>query len=116
MSAVEEPADLTPLQRKYLCNLHQFCRRPPTLAFLYAKTFPSYFLLFAFIGLLCYGVVEYGMVEGAYVLGGMLIGVVVRDLGTFRRAIALWPATSAVVDREKLAMLTEQHLNEPEHW
>ena len=107
MNPVEEPADLTPLQRKYLGNLHEFCRKPPTLAYFYMKAMPVYVLKFILFGLLCWTAVLYEMIEAAYVLGGILFGTMLSDWTNFRRALLLWPATSAVVDRAMLSKLTD---------
>ena len=116
MNRVEGPFDLTPLQRKYLRNLLEYCRTPPTLARIYRKVMPSYIpLVFftAFIAYLCFFTERF---ETAWLLGGMILGMLARDLGNFRQTVRLWPASEAVMDRAKLAMLTEQPLDDSETW
>jgi hypothetical protein len=38
----------------------------------------------------------------AWLTRGMALGILVRDLGALRVALKLWPATRAIIDRERL--------------
>jgi hypothetical protein len=105
---VEGPADLTPLQRKYIRNLWEYCRTPPTLGRIYAKIAAPYIVLIALMALVAYLCLVIGRYELAWFASGMIVGTIVRDLGMFRRAIQLWPVTAAVLDREKLAVLADE--------
>lgn len=110
---VEGPADLTPLQRKYIRNLWEYCQTPPTLGRIYAKTGRAYFVLIALGALLVYLCLFVGRYDLAWFSGGMIAGILLRDLGTFRRAIHLWPATAVILDREKVAELANEAHAEP---
>jgi len=116
MNPVEEPADLTPLQRKYLCDLQEFCRKPPSLAVLWMKALRIHLVMLIVIGFACLGAVFYDRIEIACMFGGMAFGMVLRDWGSIRRGVLLWPATAAIIDREKIAMLIEQPPDDPEQW
>ena len=116
MNLVEGPFDLTPLQMKYLRNLSEYCRTPPTLARIYRKVMPSYIPLVFFTTIIAYLCIFAERFEAAALLGGMIFGILVRDLGYFRQTVRLWPASEAVIDRAKLAMLTEQPLDDSETW
>ncbi len=115
MNRVEEPYDLTPLQRKYLQRLRDFCRTPPTLLKIYSKNVPRYLLLGLGIGLLVSLCILNDMQELTWFLGGMFAGIAFLDLAQFNNAIKLWPATTAILDQEKMAELLQEH-HEPADW
>jgi hypothetical protein len=114
MSTVEGPRDLTPLQRKYLQNLWEYCRTPPTLARIYQKAAPGYLLVFAVMSLMIYYWYAIERYEIAWLFGGMLVGMMLSHLSFFRRSIRLWPAIDAVLDRERIAELIEVHPEDTE--
>jgi hypothetical protein len=118
MNPVEEPHDLTPMQRKYLQHLWGFCRTPPTLARIYQKNVPRYLLLGLGALLLIYVAIASETYEAAWLIGGACLGVLLRDYATFAQAIKLWPATSAILDREALAELIQEHADDsdPDDW
>jgi hypothetical protein len=115
---IEGPSDLTPLQRKYLGNIWEYCQSAPTLGQMFGKSFPQYAILLSLNGLLLYLCLSYERYEAAWFVCGMLVGALARDLGMFRRAIQLWPATAGIIDRQRLAALIDkpQRGSEPDNW
>jgi hypothetical protein len=111
---VEGHYDLTPYQRKYLRSLWEYCRTPPTLGRIYQKVGLTYLPIVLFYALLSYLCLALDWFEAAWVIGGILIGILLRDFGLFRRTVQLWPATEAVIDRAKLAELVQEHTADPQ--
>lgn len=105
---VDGSADLTPLQRKYVRNLWEYCHRPPTLVRLYAKVAAAFIVLIALFSLLIYLFLVIEHYETAWMVGGMLLGILATIHGRIRAAIRLWPVTAAVIDRDKLAALADE--------
>lgn len=99
------PEDLTPLQLRYLRNIRDYCNSPPTLARIYAKTWRNLrlVLLVGVAGVAAGVLLDRPFV--AWMVGGMAAGGLLRDLGYFRQTVQLWPATRAVINREKLEEL-----------
>ncbi|HYH65172.1 MAG TPA: hypothetical protein VD866_10800 [Urbifossiella sp.] len=106
----DHPTDLTPLQRKALGNLRAFLDVPPTLGALYRKSLPALAIMVVFGGALIGLCVVREQWLMACFTAGIFFGAAVRDLGTFRRTLRIWPATAAVIDRDRLDRL----LGEPE--
>ncbi|HEY2910480.1 MAG TPA: hypothetical protein VGI99_09550 [Gemmataceae bacterium] len=108
MSREKGSADLTPLQRKYLRNLAEFCRSPPTFWRLCRKMVPNHLFLIGIFGLFIYVCVAREQFPMAWALGGALGGVLLRDFDLLRQRVHLWPASDAIIDRERLAELTHE--------
>ena len=105
---VDGPADLTPLQRKYVRNLWEYCHRPPTLGRLYANNAAPYVVFIAFMVMSIYFCLVIERYEIAWMVGGMSLGILLRNHGAFRVAIQLWPVTAKILDRDKLAVLADE--------
>ena len=102
---VTGPEDLTPLQRRYLRNLRDYCESPPTLAVIYAKTWRNTLGLFLLAGIGIGVGILLARPAVSWLCGAFISGALVRDLGYFRRTVQLWPTTRAILDRERLEEL-----------
>lgn len=101
----DHPTDLTPLQRKYLANIRRFVAEPPTPGRLWAKQGPRLVLLtvlFVVPAAAAWALEAWGLMGFA---GGLYVGILLRDSAAIRQAVSVWPATAAVIDRDRLDRL-----------
>ncbi|MBP3959399.1 hypothetical protein J8F10_29500 [Gemmata sp. G18] len=96
------PEDLTPLERRYLQNLWDYCKSSPTLAMIYAKSWRNTCVLLLITGLVIAAGLLWESPFAAWFIGGITTGALLRDLGYFRQTIRLWRATETIIDRQKL--------------
>ncbi len=111
---IEHPSDLTREQRQYLRNLSVFLDTPPTLGRIYQRTALVNLVLLLIGGISVAVFLAIDNVTGAYVVGGMFAGIFLRDFGMSLRAIRLWSATRAVIDRRMLDHLLNEHPLDPD--
>jgi len=110
MSApVQEPSDLTPLQRKALREFRDYLDHPLTLAGVCRKSLPAMALLLAYFGGVGVLLAVCDLNDLALLLWGTGIGVFLQLFSGFRAFLRLWPAVATVIDRERL----EELLDEP---
>lgn len=86
--------------------------RPPTFVSFFARLLPGYLLVFALFGvlvaLLFVGAVPWvlPLLCGIF-FAGMLLGVIARDLGIFRRTLQGWPVMVKIIDWQHVEQLLE---------
>ena len=97
--------NLSPLQRKTLELYQNLQHSPPTVSRLLALTARNYLRLLLVIGAGIVLMLSLRAPAFSLILVGMLIGVLSRDLGAFRKTVRVWPALVAVLDWNRIDQL-----------
>ena len=99
---------LTKEQRRNLELYAKYRSSPPTFWELFRLNLPRY-LLFAALIVIVYLLVQLGAPQPVVWLGaGLLLGAILRDVGTFWRFVRVWPATAAVIDWDQVEGLLSE--------
>jgi hypothetical protein len=68
--------------------------------------------LYAWIGVLCLGVTlfYYFLVDlqAACIVGALFVGMLLRDIGTFRKSIRNWPLLQEIIDWDKATLIMKK--------
>ncbi len=93
---------LTALQRTVLERYRTFRESPPTVWRLMALAFRNYALLFIGVTLGCISLYMVESVSAGWFLAGIGAGAVLRDFGSSRLAVRIWPTIACVLDWQKI--------------
>jgi len=99
---------LTKEQRRNLELYARYRSAPPTLWQLFRLNARRYLLVAALLAIVFLLAPLAGTQSLAYLAAGMLLGAIVRDIGTFWRFVRVWPATAAVLDWERVETLVAE--------
>ena len=99
---------LTKEQRQNLELYAEYHTSPPKFWQLFRLNLPRYLLSAALIAIVFF-LVQFGAPQSAaWLVAGLLLGTILRDVGTFWRFVRVWPATAAVIDWDRVdALLSE---------
>ncbi len=99
---------LTKEQQQNLELYAKYRISPPTFWELFRLNLPRYVVFAALIAIVFF-LVQFGAPQAVAWLGaGLLLGAILRDVGTFWRFVRVWPATAAVIDWDRVeALLSE---------
>ena len=102
----EHAEGLNEYQKGYLRLLHVIGPATPSISALYRRSLAAALLFpFLIIGI-AFAAFSLGRQELGYILSGMAIGCFSRDYGQFRRSVRVWPALAAVIDWDKVTVLS----------
>ena len=97
--------DLTKVQRRNLELYAHYRSTTPSVWRLFRLNLRRY-LVFGALLILLYALGPVGGTDFlAWLASGMLLGLLLRDLATFRRFVHIWPALEAVLDWERVERL-----------
>ena len=96
---------LTKAQRRNLELYAQYHATPPTFWQIFRMNLTRYLILAVLIFLVYILARTAGTEALAMIAIGLFLGVLLRDISRFRQFVYMWPATSAVIDWDRLEVL-----------
>lgn len=96
---------LTKEQRRNLELYATYHSEPPTIWQLFKLNLARYLVITVLLIILFILALLTGTESLALILTGIFLGVLIRDITRFRLFVRVWPATSAVLDWEKIDVL-----------
>ena len=96
---------LTKAQRRNLELYATYHSEPPTFWRLFKLNLARYLVITVLLILLFVLAQVTGTESIALIVSGICLGVLIRDITRFRLFVRVWPATSAVLDWERLDAL-----------
>ena len=105
--------ELTDLQRATLAAYQSYRVAGPTIGGLFAASWKSYLWLLAYFVFVVVVALSDAFANVAWLVGGVVLGVILRDFGSFRMLVQVWPALSTTIDWKLLENLLEQDAARP---
>jgi hypothetical protein len=112
MNTVEGPRDLTQLQRKQLSMFREHCENPPTTATLFLTSLRAHVVLVLLLVANCALFIAFDHEAWVMPLVAFTAGFFVHTWLRWQMYIGLWPALEAVINRDRLEQLLNEHTDD----